>query len=176
MRKSLFSVFIIITAVFLTSACGQSAPQKEKSDQATTNAEQFSQVNLIFLQSATAGELRESTLHEGYYQLTLYNVAPYITYFTQRPNRNSGIVPLQNFVKAWNVGPNSFQDNNPNAVIVAGQINDTINKNTPPLLAALSNPQYDMNKNVLQFLVKPLSTQKLLYKEITYQYVTIIIE
>ncbi|MBU4185272.1 MAG: hypothetical protein KKC23_03575, partial [Proteobacteria bacterium] len=66
--------------------------------------------------------------------------------------------------------------NNPNAVIIAGEINGTTNKNIQPLIVTLSNPEYNANKNILQFLAKPLASQKLVYKDMNYQYVTLIIE
>jgi len=184
MRK-LFIPILFITCIFLLTACKQNflahisrklhitskqIPVKSQQPQADQN-----RISLIFLQQAQFATLKESTLHSGFYLLTLHNVNPYIIYFTQRPDRKKNIVPLQNFVNAWAVGPNSFADNNPNAVIIATNINNTLNKNSPPLIVTLSQPRYDLNKNILQFLVKPLSSQTMLFHQINYDYVTIFI-
>ena len=176
MHKLFINTFLVVILSYFPLAYSQTSLPKENVEQPPVETEPFSQINLIFFQNATSALLEESNVHSGYYLLTLYNVSPYMTYFAQRPNRNKGVVPLQNFVKAWSVGPNNFKDNNPNAIILAEQINDAVNRNNPPLIVTLSDPQYNSDKNTLQFLAKPLSSEKLLYKESTYQYVTILIE
>ena len=52
-------------------------------------------VNLYFIIHANSGMLALNPEKTGHYFLTLYNVNPEITYFSDRPERIAGVLPLK---------------------------------------------------------------------------------
>ena len=177
MRRKLNVVIVsCLLLIFLVSGCrNKSVFKKKKQQDSIKIATKHYNNSNIFIQTASFGELRESKRHSGYYLLTLYGASPYITYVAKRPSRKSGLISLRKFVKTWSTGSNNFNINNPNAIVTAGKINDATNKNTPPLIIRLTAIKYNAAKNALIFLAKPLASERLIYKDITYQYVNIII-
>jgi len=172
MHKLLHSIIITLCVILLapTSVIAQSN-QNAAAD--TTNS--FAQINLLFIQTASHAVLKEMPNRPGYYQLILEDINPYVTYFSQRPKRLGGIVPVENFVKAWNIGPNNFADNNPNGVLVPCTIDGALNTGEEVNLVTLSHPNYYPTKNILVYLVKPILTQRFVFKEIKYEHVTLLI-
>ena len=159
--------FTIITAIIIAASSFAYAQQEQK------KTSQLSNINLSFIIGADAAMLK--SIHPGYYTLTLYNVSPYITYYTLRPNRVQGVVPLENFVKAWKIGTNSFEDNNPNGVIIPAMIDGIINKSETFYPISLLSPKLDKTKRNIQFTVRPLGSGGFLYKHMTYKHVVLIV-
>ena len=63
----------------------------------------------LFVISGTSGSLDGDTL-------TL-NGVPNVIYFSDRPDRVAGHIPLEMFVESWNKGNDSFKADPPNAVL-----------------------------------------------------------
>lgn len=162
----------IVSSCFLALLVLLAVPCHAASEEPESSGENIS---LLFIQQADSGILNRAPNKSGTYFLTLYGVSPYITYFSTRPHRIRGIIPAQNFFQSWNTGNNNFQQNNPNGVIVASQVNGEINKNTTTELVILSNPQYDPSRNILRYLVKPLVMSSFELQEIHFDYVTLFI-
>lgn len=137
--------------------------------------EEVGNISLLFIQQADSATLLRIPNKPGYYALTLYGVSPYITYFSARPHRMRGIIPTQNFIQSWDAGENSFSQVNPNAVVTASQVNNQLNKNTSMELMMLSNPQYDINRNVLRYITRPLVMSSFDLQEIHFDFVTLFI-
>ena len=133
-------------------------------------------LSLLFVQSAESAILKALPKKPGYYTLTLYNVPPYITYFSERPTRVTNVASVQNFIKAWDVGKNNFKTNNPNAVLCAAEINAMPNQNQKFYLMTLSSPIYSQNRSILRYVVTPLSKDGFLFKQINFKYVNLIID
>ncbi len=131
---------------------------------------------LAFLQDASYAKITPITDQPGYYYLVLSNVSPYVTYFSERPRRLRGLVPVAQFITAWNSGTNNFKDNNPNGVIIASKINGQDSENNPNLLAIFSKPIYDGSRNLMRYTVTPLYSQPLFSTSFTLQDVTIVIQ
>lgn len=179
MRK-LLSI-IIITLLFVIGAPWAIAQSSAMNQDSSTNvnasdsSDTYTNINLLFVQTASNAVLREMQNNPGHYLLILKDINPYITYFSQRPKRIGGIVPVENFVKAWNIGPNNFADNNPNGVLIPGTIDGVLNKGEQTNLITLSNPNYYPAQNMLTYVVKPVLSDRFVFQEIKYEYVTLII-
>lgn len=105
--------------------------------------------NYLFLQTSTNGELSKD--NKGY---TLEIKAPdkYITYFTDRPARSSGIIPLKKFLKLWQDPKisNNFKQSPPNVAIT---YKDSQGKHIS-FTAEVSKPIFQ--GNILKYHIKPL--------------------
>ena len=91
------------------------------------------------------------------YTLTLKRIAPYVTYYSDRPNRTSQSMPLTKFISLWNTkGAKGFQGNPPNADIHGIKFSLFSNHQQYNFLLELSNPQYDETFKTLTYTAKPL--------------------
>ena len=176
MRKT----FLILSSIFMCvgfhTLVAQSDPTTNQNNQQTTTKSAFTDLNLIFVQSAKSAILKELPKKPGFYTLTLYNTPPYIAYFAERPNRVTGLATFENFKKAWSVGENSFKINNPNAVLCAAEIDGLTNQNQKFYLMTLSNPLYSIKNSIARYTIKPLSKQGFLLKQISLKHVNLIID
>jgi hypothetical protein len=71
-------------------------------------------------------------------QLTLEGIAPLTIIFSDRPDRVTGHIPLEEFLDSWGEGDDSFADDPPNAalsIFTEDEINDVI--------VVLGDPQLD---------------------------------
>lgn len=62
----------------------------------------------LFVQTSNGASLYDSTL-------TLSGIDPNTGWFTDRPYREAGQIPTEEFMALWDEGENSFADNPPNA-------------------------------------------------------------
>jgi hypothetical protein len=67
-------------------------------------------VEEMFVQVASAADTSDG-------MLTLHNVSPSTLYFSDRPERIVGHMTTDAFVEDWGMGPNSFAEDPPNAVL-----------------------------------------------------------
>ena len=63
---------------------------------------------LLFVQTSDGAVLTDSTL-------TLTGISPQTTWFTERPYRQAGQIPTEEFPTLWDEGENSFANDPPNA-------------------------------------------------------------
>ena len=111
-----------------------------------------SQAQYLFVLSAKSGDIAQSG--QGY-TLTLNNVDPQILWFTDRPNRKAGFVPLSTFLASWSKG---FAGSPPNAALVhVGMVAKVAGKNQP-MAMELSKPTYTSGQ--LTFKVTDLKGDK----------------
>ncbi len=180
MRKLLTTTTLIIGLAFLSVTYAdkpannkkKTAPTKTAAPSALTN------LSLSFIQTARAAILRAIPNEPENYILTLYDVNPYTTYFSRRPNRVSGIATSEDFVKAWKVGENNFEIDNPNGLIIPCEIDGATNKSETFYIVRLASPVYKTNKKGLiniQYAVKSIGSRNIIYKHIRFDYVTLII-
>lgn len=141
--------------IFLISLITLSTVTFAKQD-VTSNSTSIGADNLSFVISATAGRL--SPLKSGAYQLLLTGVSPYTTYYTRRPNRQSGLASMNNFVRSWDVGTHTFAQDNPNATLTAVNIDGVPNKQGLVKVLQLSNPQYNFSQSTLRVTVTPIGS------------------
>ncbi|MBB3037363.1 hypothetical protein [Hoyosella altamirensis] len=100
LRRVLLSGFV--SACVVAAGCG-SGEDSENTD-AAGHA-------YLFVQSATEGTYRAGAL-------TLAGIAPTTTWFTSRPDRQSGDVPHDVFIESWSQSADSFAEDPPNAGLV----------------------------------------------------------
>ena len=62
----------------------------------------------LFVQTSSGATLTDSTL-------TLTGISPNTGWFTDRPYREAGQIPTEEFLTLWDEGENSFADDPPNA-------------------------------------------------------------
>lgn len=171
--SKLLSCFTAIIIGFLTLTAYADIPAVQPAQSSNSNA--LSDLSLIFMQNASSATIQPIKNRPGYYYLILNNTGPYITYFTSRPHRFRGLVPVSEFIQAWGIGENNFKLNNPNGAIIAGEISGEDNTGNPPLLVTLSEPTYSANQNVMAYVVTPLFTQSLFLTVFTMSNVTLVI-
>ncbi|STX28565.1 Uncharacterised protein [Legionella beliardensis] len=112
---------------------------------------------LLFLQSATQGELIKNK--DKNYSLTLRDVPAYVGYFTDRPKRQAGTLPLTQFIELWSDKnlKNNFSAVPPNAAIAM------IATSGKPqnFIAIISNPHY-IEKGTVTYQLNILSKKSIL--------------
>jgi hypothetical protein len=83
----------------------------------TSKAEQ--KASLLFVLRAETAVIAKD--NSGY-TLTLQGMDNKVLYFADRPVRLAGFITMDNLMKDWAKGANSFQDNPPNAAFVHGNL------------------------------------------------------
>ncbi|BCA94133.1 hypothetical protein TUM19329_04940 [Legionella antarctica] len=115
--------------------------------------------NYMFLQNAKLGILK-STKKQGIYQLILTNVQPYVTYFSDRPNRITGLMSIDNFLKEWQSNVTSgFKKDAPNVGIEGIKLNAFSRSQPISVVMVLSNPIYDKKANTLTYTAHELDAK-----------------
>jgi len=108
---------------------------------------------LLYVIHAKTGNLI-STQQKDQYRLMLQQ--PIISYFTDRPGRESGKVTVEKFTALWKTGPNSFKQDHPNAALIAGI--DALNSDSQAVnnFVVLSQPDYNSATHTLTFNARNL--------------------
>jgi len=114
--------------------------------------------NYLFLQNASSGILKATKEH-GTYQLVLQNVQPNVTYFSDRPNRITGSITLDTFLKEWQK-KNGFKTDAPNVGIEGIKLHAFSRDQEVSVIMILSNPIYDKKSNSLTYTARALNTNE----------------
>ena len=96
-------------------------------------------LSYLFVQTADSGKFDGKTL-------TLKIASPVTVYFSDRPYRIAGHMPLKKFIEDWNKGVTSFKDVPPNGVLSI-----FTDKGTSEIVVTLTKPK--LGGNTLQFEV-----------------------
>jgi len=99
--------------------------------------------SFTFVQEAANGTFVKN--EDGNYTLTLYNVVPYTTYFSDPPEQIAGFSPMESFLYGFNW-------NYPNAalsLVDAEEDNDTV-------ILAITSPRYDNQTKTLTYTARIL--------------------
>jgi hypothetical protein len=102
--------------------------------------------NDIFLQQGSNGSFVNDG--SGNYTLTMTDVVPYTVYFADRPERDTGFVPMDKFLKGFDFGVN----NPPNAAIILPDENET----SDMVVVKLTKPQYNNTTQTVTYNAKLL--------------------
>lgn len=115
--------------------------------------------NYLFLQNAQSGVLK-STPTQGIYQLTLQGLQPYVTYFSDRPNRITGLMTIDTFLKEWQGNVKSgIKTVAPNVGIEGIKLHAFSRNQEVSFIMVLSNPIYDKKSNTMTYTAHPLKAQ-----------------
>jgi hypothetical protein len=113
------------------------------SENMTLDDERAGWPSFSFVQEAANGTFVKN--EDGNYTLTLYNVVPYTTYFSDPPEQIAGFSPMESFLYGFNW-------NYPNAalsIVDAEEDNDTV-------ILAITSPRYDNQTGTLTYTSKIL--------------------
>ncbi|MGD9652080.1 MAG: hypothetical protein AB7V12_06895, partial [Candidatus Dadabacteria bacterium] len=108
---------------------------------AESGSEDFKGADFMFVQTATG-----VTFADG--KMTLTGLSPSMIFFSDRPERMAGHVPVTQFLKIWDEGKDSFKNDPPNAVVsVLGEKEggtDVIVEISNPSLSEKGDLTYDV--------------------------------
>jgi len=150
----IFTILILFGSVITPSSLIQESnattPKDEitgiSKDDKTTN----SNTSFLFIQSAVSGTFTDN---DGVKILTLFEISPSTVYFSDRPNRVTGVLDTNSFIALWGEGEDSFRDDPPNAALEIS----TADGNSDVFILELMNPVYNYELKTLQYDVKILS-------------------
>ena len=86
-------IYLLAAVMLLAASCGDSNNKGPE---------------YLFVQTSDGATLTDSTL-------TLTGISPQTGWFTDRPYREAGQIPTEEFLTLWDEGENSFADDPPNA-------------------------------------------------------------
>ncbi len=120
-----------------------------------------------FVQTAHAGKLEAIPGKTGQYKITLYKPGAYVSYFSDRPKRVTGLMPIDHFVKLWSEKDvqNSFAMTPPNAAIETVAVKMIFNRHRFSIMGSLSDPQYNAKENTITYTLSSLSPRDPQIKE-----------
>ena len=102
MRKLLISAIVLIAIMLSTYSYAQTTAQQSTTKTTTTQNQTITNqqptstgINLLFVLTAKTAILKAN--RSGLYTLTFIGVNPYLTYYTNRPNRTQGLAAIENF-------------------------------------------------------------------------------
>lgn len=105
-------------------------------------------VSVVYVQNAKSSKLTIDAKQPTAIKFVLHKPELYASYFSDRPQRLTGMVELKKLLTLWNAQNKSkFYVNPPNAAIETKQSN---------LIGMLSNPVYDNKTGDLTFNFKPI--------------------
>jgi hypothetical protein len=141
------------TGTLSTSTAGQQSVQSKS----TTNDQEPKKEFYLIIQSSHKALIEKNDVDKpGTFKLTLYDVSPYATAFTQRPIRKVELITLGELLNLWkNSDPNGFTKNPPNAAINAF-IEDSGSEEHLNFFVQLIEPTYNPKKGTLTYIVKLL--------------------
>jgi hypothetical protein len=109
----------------------------------------------LFVHSAVAATF-STNQDKQHHTLVLHQVNPYLTYFSERPERESGSLKIEKFLGLWKKkNKNSFSKDAPNAV-VQGSLK-TAGNTLVNYAVELIHPKYDATTKTLTYTIKPLA-------------------
>lgn len=117
-----------------------------------------SKPKLLFIQTAQTGTITKMANYPNTYKLQLQNVLPFVTYFSDRPNRITGLMAIGDFIKHWQKSSSSFTKDHPNAGIESVIIDATDKKKqTLSFVVELSKPIYSRKQKTITYTATPLN-------------------
>lgn len=109
--------------------------------------------NYLFIQSAQSAKIEEAG-KPSHYKITLYHVEPWTLYFSDRPKRDMGIMPLEDFLKKMKEQGNKYKPKGLNSAIVS-IAEDQHDHISMPLshkfVFTIANPNYDKKHSQLTY-------------------------
>ena len=138
---NVYRSLLMILSLFVLAGCAAKAEETPMKDQA-----------LLYVLHAQKG-------HVGNGRLALIDVGPKVTYFSDRPARKAGGMPLEKFLSYWAPGSEvGYHENPPSAGFVFFEDNDEKYSDIP---VELKFPDYDEGRRTLTFEVKAIADKAL---------------
>lgn len=109
---------------------------------------------LLFIQVAKSGEIKTIPNQPNSYEITLKQVDPYTSYFTESPNRITGLMPTKQFFKIWQTQTAKAGTEQPNVAI---ETSDAKTGQRINQIFALTNPVINPKTNSIKYQAKLLA-------------------
>lgn len=149
MKLKRFLTTTAISAVMLSAA----AAPAMAADNATSKKKPVTYLLVVESDKATI-----AANDQGKIILTMTEVDPSVSYFADRPARNSGVIEASKLQTVWNGGgKNSFKAVPPNAAITT----HTADGKMHVALVTLTKPTFDTKAGSMSFQVTPLKGSKI---------------
>jgi len=156
-KKSLTNKLILGILLSSTVALTAMAVTKPKPHHST----QTKNIDVLFVQTASNAQLQPLNVQKRTFKLTMKSPNPYVSFFSERPERVTGIMPIQNYLNNWtDNGSNSFKKSPPNVALEALSNTTQSGDKHLHLMGTISNPQYDSQNKTLTYQFKLLSPIK----------------
>jgi hypothetical protein len=140
LRKVGVSLLVLLVALLTALAVGASAQSGSGNEPGNVKGQSRS---FLFVQNARGGTFTRARGKSGGFRLTLHGVDPKLVFFTDRPVRDSGLIPEKELLQLlWGPG-----DSPPNAAVeVLGG-----DKGQDVLAVKLRNPRYNARKRTVRY-------------------------
>ncbi len=139
-------IILAILCIAFSSGAAWAEDASEGIASETTSDDEESSSDIFLQEGASGTFIRDGS---GNYTLTISNVIPHTIYFSDRPVKDSGFVPLDKFIAGFNWGP----ENPPNAAIIIREGDEE----EDVIFAQLTAPYYDETNQSLVYTCKVLS-------------------
>jgi hypothetical protein len=139
------SVAAILAVMAMLASSGVTAAGAEP------GAPAIQEIRQLFFQNATRGTLQK-VRGTGLYRLRLEGVSPQVTWFSDRPARDAGVIPVRGFVESWSGF--GFSADHPNAALT---ITGARSRGHSVVLE-LSGPRYTAARRTLRYIARPIRT------------------
>jgi hypothetical protein len=151
--------FLCVSVLLAMNCVHASAAQKAMQADAPLNPHYW------FSNSASKAKFIADPNTANRFTIVLEGVTPYVSYFTERPARQGGSMPLAQFVKLWSgTLKDNFREDPPNAAIsgvpVKEKTGTTQEETTFTAAFELLDAQYDLASKTLSYSLKPLASSK----------------
>ena len=131
----------------------------------------------LFLQNAQTVIIKPVQNKPGIYTLTFKGVSPLVLYISDRPNRKTGHLRLEEFLRLWTFkNANGFKSNPPNAILSSSHPGIQMSEQPIHFSFELSNPQFDVKTNTVSFIAKALEGTPLIKTSQTLEQVNLFVD
>lgn len=111
----------------------------------------------LFVHTAEKAKIELVNKESKTYKITLKQTSPFVTYFSERPQRIVKTMPMEQFIKLWEKkGNNSFKEDAPNADFNGIQVGFLTPDKPLNIVLQLSQPVYDNKKQTVVYTASPL--------------------
>lgn len=169
---------MLTTAILATSTQLAMATSLEHYFNLKSSAPNKTPADVLYIQTANNASLKTMDKKAQSYQLTLSEVNPMVTYFSDRPERVVGQIGNAVYLQTWNQGgKQSFDKDAPNAVVSGvAKVNDKTE--TVNVVMELSNPVVNVTAHTITYDAKSLSSNetKLNLNHANLHYATVFID
>lgn len=121
---------------------------------ASAQTQSKAEINFLFLQVAKSGILQKQADGKTYL-LTLHQVDPYITYFSEAPNRITGFKPIADVSNIIQAGDRQAHTTGLNSALIAMTKNNSLQ-----YILNISKPHYDAKQHTLTYIATLLPDEK----------------
>lgn len=169
-----FRPIIMACLLFFTIvAVHASSSSKLNAEDSSLNPATKTETALLFQQVAASSSLTPINSQKGIYRLSLKSPSPYITYFSDEPERYTGIMPVSEFYQHWKKGRIFKTNIQPNAALEAY---DKKSKTHISCTVMLSDPTYQAKTNSISYKITLLGDQRLAPTKIDLKYTVLFID